>query len=225
MTTETETPDTKIEPKPPTEQPKPKAAEPVDDSAVKAAEAEKAKASEERKRAREIETAKAAAIAEYKATAEKEAKEAAELAKKSDAEKAAAAQSKLEAQLAEAKAESAANKLAADLALELIDQGLAPASAKAKDHIVAAFKAQIAAGLAPDAALKAVHADEAYLFKGQPVAEPAPKLPVKTAPESKGPTLVPAPAGGADEVNPGDITDPAKFKAAVAAKHGITIVG
>lgn len=198
------------------------------DDAAKAetdrADAEKAKAADERKRQREIEAATKKAIDDYKATAAKEAEEAAELAKKSDAEKAQAAQRKLEAQLAEIKAEAAANKMAADLAHELMEQGMAPASPKARDHITAAYKAQIAAGKDPADALKAVKAEEAYLFKA-PAVEPQTQPPkAKTSAADKGPTTTAAPQGGDGKKNLGDIDDPAEFRRLARERHGITLV-
>lgn len=189
------------------------------------ADAEKAKAAEDRKRQREIDSAAAKAVEEYKKQAAKEAEEAAELAKKSDAEKAQAAQRKLEAQLADLKAEAAANKMAADLAHELMDQGLAPASPKAREHITAAYKAQIAAGKDPADALKAVKAEEAYLFKAPPVVEPAPAAKAKTGAADKGPTVTGADKTQTGQKNLGDVEDPAEFRRLARERHGITLVG
>lgn len=205
---------------------KPAAKEPVktDDKGDDKAEAEKLVAAEKAKQeklvAKAVEKARAEALAEFKAQAEKDAKEAAELATKTETERAAAANKKLQEKLDAALAESAANKLAADLALELIDQSLQPASPKAREHIVSSFKAHVAAGKTPDEALKAVHAEEAYLFKaGSPVVE-QPKVAPKTQPASKGPTSTPAD----QNAGPGDKL-PANMTAAELREHVRTRFG
>lgn len=210
--------------KEPTKEPA-KAKPPEDDAAKaeadKAAAAEKAKL--ERAVAKAVEKARADAVAEYKAQAEKEAKEAAELATKSETEKAQAAAKKLQDKLDAALADAADSKQTAALALELIEQGLQPASPKAREHIVSSFKAHVAAGKSADDALKAVHAEEAYLFKAAAPPVEQPKPAAKTQPSTKGPTISAAdPNAGKGDKAPGDM-NPAELREHVRARLGVTI--
>lgn len=200
-------------------------AKPEDDTAKleadKAAAAEKAKA--DKAIAKAVEKAKADAIAEYKAQAEKDAKEAADLATKSETEKAQAAAKKLQDKLDAALADAADSKLTASLALELIEQSLQPASPKAREHIIASFKAHVAAGKSPDDALKAVHVEEAYLFKAPAPQIEQPKLAAKTQPSTKGATVSPADfnAGKGDKA-PGDMSA-VELREHVRTRLGVTI--
>lgn len=172
-------------------------------------------------------------VAEELAKAKREADEAAELAKKSDVERALATQKKLEERLAAAEASAAAATLKADLAAQLNEQDLRPASPKAAAHIEAAFKAHIAEGKDAAEAVKAVKAEEGYLFK-QPAAttvvEPTKKPAATTGAKASGAddratgdvSSARALAGSAVK-NPGDLTNPREIREAMRAKHGLTI--
>lgn len=194
---------------------------------VKAADEEKAKAAEARRREREIAKAREEAVEEFKKAAKKEADEAADLAKKTDADRHAAELKKLQDQVAAAKSEAAEKTLIADLAMELGDQDLAPANPKARDHIATAFKAQVAAGKTPEEALKAVHAEEPYLFKVPAAAQPegtkvADKTTTRTQAKPAGTTAEPVTKVADDGEDASKIDSPIKLAEYAQTKHGIS---
>ena len=121
-------------------------------------------------------------------------------------------------------------KLERDLAMEIVDQELAPASPKAREHIASAFRALVEAGKDPADALKQVAADEPYLFKAKTAPQPQnqqqpPKQSPKTEPRQAGPTQqvrqAPPPTA---EKQPGDAQTFEELSELVKKKHGIRLV-
>lgn len=164
------------------------------------------------------------------AKAKRESDEAAELAKKSDIEREQAKTKKAEEKQAAAEKLAAAATLKADLADQLIDQGLVPASSKAREHILAAFKVHVEAGKDAADALKTVKSEEGYLFKQPAAATPEKKAAAATTgakPDGKderaaGDVTAGKP-GSTATPNPGDLKTPAEIQAAIRAKHGISL--
>lgn len=201
----------------------------------------KAKLAEEKRIAREVEKRLEKRLKDELEKKQREADEAAEAAKKPELERLEDAKKKAETAKAAMEAELAETKRTLALSEELQDQDLKPASANARKHIAAAFKAAMDEGKDQAEALKAVFEAEPYLFKAnqEPQVEGAEKksegekkkvTPGKTAPSDKGPTAAERNGHANDSSKnkkeppkPGDLDDPQEIAAAIRERHGFVL--